>query len=139
MEIEARLEQKGVKTTAIRTLVFKALLSATEPLSLSDLESQLETVDKSTIFRTVTLFLEHHLVHAFEDGSGSLKYEICQNPYGCSVEDMHIHFYCKHCQKTYCLPSERIPVMPLPEGFAAESVNYMVKGVCDKCALKEKR
>ncbi|MDE7072537.1 MAG: transcriptional repressor [Bacteroidales bacterium] len=127
MEIEARLEQKGVKPTAIRKLVFKALLSATEPLSLAQLELALETVDKSTIFRTVTLFLEHHLVHAFEDGSGSLKYEICQNPYGCSVEDMHIHFYCRNCQKTYCLPSAHIPAITLPEGFVAESVNYTIK------------
>lgn len=137
MDIETKLEQKGLKPTAIRKLVFKALLSATEPLSLGDLESELETVDKSTIFRTVTLFLEHHLVHAFEDGSGSLKYEICPNPESCSVADMHIHFYCGHCKKTYCLPSTHIPVMALPNGFVAESVNYTIKGVCDKCTSKE--
>ena len=30
--------------------------------------------DKLTIFRTLVLFLEHHLIHSVEDESGSLKY-----------------------------------------------------------------
>lgn len=130
---EELLERKGVKPTAMRLLVLKALAAQQEPVALSDLESCLETVDKSTIFRALTLFLEHHVVHAFEDGSGILKYELCHNPDGCSVDDMHIHFYCMRCHRTLCLPSVRIPIIELPEGFEMESVNYMVKGLCPHC------
>lgn len=31
-----------------------------EAFSLLDLENELDTVDKSTIYRTITLFLAHH-------------------------------------------------------------------------------
>ena len=93
-----RLEKKGVKPTAVRILVFRALEEAQLPVSLLDLENLLETVDKSTIFRTLNAFLAHHLIHAIEDGSGSLKYEVCSNEDTCSIDDMHTHFYCERCQ-----------------------------------------
>lgn len=139
-KIAGRLRQKGVKPTSIRELVFKILLSNQHPVSLAELESQLETIDKSTIFRTLSLFEQHHLVHAFEDGSGSLKYEACPNPYECLLEDQHIHFYCTECKKTLCIPSKQIPLVELPKGFAMQSVNYTIKGFCPTCSKSaEKR
>ena len=73
-----RLEKKNVKPTAIRLLVVDAIASAHRAVSLSDLEVILDTVDKSSIFRTLELFVKHHVVHAIDDGSGSVKYEICE-------------------------------------------------------------
>mgnify|MGYP000004823637 FL=1 len=70
-----RLEKKGVKPTAVRILVLKAMLESPCALSLIELETLLGTVDRSTIFRTLNHFLAHHVVHDIEDGSGSLKYE----------------------------------------------------------------
>ena len=133
-KIAERLRQKGVKPTSIRELVLKVLLSNQNPSSLAELEAQLETIDKSTIFRTLNLFEKHHLVHAFEDGSGSLKYEACPNPYDCLLEDRHIHFYCTCCKRTLCIPSKRIPLVEMPKGFVTESVNYTIKGVCPQCS-----
>lgn len=65
-----RLEKKSVKPTSIRLLVFKAMVEAEHPVSLLDLETILETVDKSTIFRTLNTFLAHHLIHDIEDAAG---------------------------------------------------------------------
>ena len=67
------LESRQIKPTAVRLLVLSALEKAECALSLSDLEARLGTVDKSSIFRTLSLFLNHHLVHTVEDGSGMLK------------------------------------------------------------------
>ena len=67
-----RLEKKGVKPTAVRILVFKAIAEAGSPVSLLDLETRLETVDKSTIFRSLNVFLAHHVVHDILDLCGSL-------------------------------------------------------------------
>ena len=50
------LEQRGIKPTAIRMLVLKAMIDAEQAVSLLDLEYKLDTVDKSSIFRTITLF-----------------------------------------------------------------------------------
>lgn len=131
-----RLEKKGVKPTAVRILVFKAMEEAQCPVSLLDLENLLETVDKSTIFRTLNVFLSHHLIHDIEDGSGSLKYEVCSNEETCSVDDMHIHFYCEKCHRTFCFRGIHVPVVHLPEGFDMHGINYMVKGVCRECSSK---
>ena len=132
-----RLEKKGIKPTALRILILRTMMEAKYAVSLADLDDRLDTVDKSTIFRTLTLFLSHHLIHGIEDGSGSLKYEVCGSECSCSVDDMHTHFYCEKCHRTFCFKGIRIPVIDLPEGFLMDSINYMVKGTCADCAAKE--
>lgn len=132
-DIVKRLDSKGIRPTAVRLLVAQVLAEATSPLSLADIETVLDTAPKSTIFRALNIFLEHRLVHCFEDGSGSLKYELCDNDEECNVGDMHTHFYCEKCQRTFCLRNTQVPIIELPDGFTMNSVNYMVKGVCDEC------
>ena len=56
MELEHKLVDRGIKPTAVRLLIFKAMLEYPQAFSLSDLETALETVDKSTVSRTITLF-----------------------------------------------------------------------------------
>ena len=131
-----RLEKKNVRPTAIRLLVVDAILSARRAVSLSDLEIILDTVDKSSIFRTLELFVKHHVVHAIDDGSGSIKYEICEGEEECTLDDMHIHFYCTVCHKTFCFKTIRIPFVQIPEGFTVDSANYTLKGVCKDCTAK---
>lgn len=135
-EAEARMNSRGVKPTAVRLLVFSALQAAARPVSVADLETCLQTVDKSTIFRTLTLFLEHHLIHGIEDGSGAVKYELCHGEWDCSVRDMHLHFFCERCHRTFCFKDMPIPEVDLPEGFAMHGVNFVIKGLCPDCVDK---
>ena len=114
-----------------------ALMSASRPMSLSDLETVLDTVDKSSIFRTLEVFEKHHAVHSIDDGTGSVKFEVCEGEEECTVSDMHAHFYCEKCHKTFCLKEINAPVVDLPEGFEMRGVNYMVKGVCRECAQRK--
>ena len=133
---ETILERRGVKPTSNRLLVLRAMFKASRPVSLSELETELDTVDKSSIFRVLTLFVSHHVVHAIEDGSGTMKYEVCTGEDRCSLSDMHTHFYCESCHRTFCFKSIGIPSIDLPEGFTMCSVNYMVKGICPQCAVR---
>ena len=66
------LALRDIKPTANRLLVLREMLAADRAFSLLDLEDRLVTMDKSTIFRTITLFLGHHRFVAFDDFSGSL-------------------------------------------------------------------
>ena len=66
-----KLVLRDIRPTAIRVLVLRTLLEMKQAMSVSDLEAQLDTVDKSTIFRTLTLFLSHHLIQGVDDGSGT--------------------------------------------------------------------
>lgn len=61
--IEQTLHMHGVRPTAVRILIYKAARQRVNTFTLQDLEDDLLTVDRSTIFRTLTLFAEHHLLH----------------------------------------------------------------------------
>ena len=123
-QCEDMLVGKGVRPTAARILVLQKLSERTSPASLFELEAELETLDKSTISRSLALLLEHHAIHSFEDGSGSIKYEICQS---------RSETCCEVCRKTSCLNNIKIPVAQLPEGYIMDTINYTVKGVCPLC------
>jgi Fur family ferric uptake transcriptional regulator len=131
-----KLANREIKPTAIRILVLKSLLQAKQAVSLLDLENSLDCVDKSTIFRTISLFLSHRLIHSIDDGSGSLKYALCEDACTCEVKDLHSHFYCECCQKTYCFENIRAPIVEIPAGFTVQSVNYVLKGLCPACSSK---
>ena len=133
MSAEERFEHRGVKPTAMRLLVYKELERARRPLSLRELEERMTTAERSTIFRALTLLLDHHLVHDIEDGSGAVRYEICESDDHHHHDDQHIHFYCERCHRTFCFRNTRIPQVSLPQGFRMTSVNYMVKGLCPDC------
>lgn len=131
---EQRLEARGIKPTAIRLLIFKVMLEHNQAFSLLSLEERLDTVDKSTLSRTITLFHEKLLIHSIDDGSGSMKYSVCSPDCSCSINDLHVHFNCTKCKRTYCLESIAIPKVTLPHNFVLESVNFVLKGLCDKCS-----
>ena len=113
-----KLARRDIKPTAIRLLILKNMMEVGRAVSLLDLETLLDTVDKSTI----------------DDGSGSLKYAVCDNSCNCVVQDLHSHFYCEKCHRTFCLEGTHIPVIDLPKGFALHSINYVLKGVCPECS-----
>lgn len=133
-----KLAHRDIKPTAIRLLVLRTLMDTKQAVSLTDLEAKLDTVDKSTIFRTLSLFLSHHLIHGVDDGSGSLKYAVCEDCCMCTVEDQHTHFYCERCHKTFCIRNIHVPLVQLPEGFVPTGINYVVKGLCAECAAGKK-
>lgn len=133
-DLEKKLLNRDIKPTASRLLIFKAMSEFDRAFSLADLETELQTVNKSTIFRTLALFHENLLIHNIDDGSGSMKYSICSDSCTCSLGDMHVHFTCNRCQNTYCLESISIPSIQLPEKFLLESVNFVMKGLCDQCS-----
>jgi Fur family ferric uptake transcriptional regulator len=132
--MEHLLEEHGVKATPNRLLVARALASAGRPLSLMELEAQLETIDKSAIFRTLGAFKDAHLVHVLEDSGDGVRYELCHSHHEDHDDDVHVHFYCTKCHRTFCLEDTPVPPVQVPEGYEVESVSYLLKGVCPECA-----
>ena len=133
---EQSLEKAGVRVTAVRLLIWREIRqSFTGAFSLSDLEDALPTVDKSTIFRTLTLLSDAHLLHEIDAGSGSHKYCVCHHDDTRHCTG-HVHLTCRICHRTFCLPNVRIPQVMLPEGFEPEETEYLVKGICPECARR---
>ena len=132
MDLEELFARHGVKPTANRLLIARALQEAGRPLSMTELEAQLETIDKSNVFRALTAFKDAHLVHALEDAGDGVRYELCHSHSG-EDDDVHVHFYCTRCHRTYCLEDTPVPPVDVPEGYEADSVSYLIKGVCPQC------
>lgn len=146
-DLATLLSFHGIKPTANRIMVAQAIAEAGRPVCLTELEDILETVDKSNIFRALTLFRENRLVHTIEDETGALHYEMCHGHCHCqdecdghchchdfdSDDDLHVHFFCRVCHRMTCLESLPIPSVSLPDGFEAASASFIIKGVCPDC------
>lgn len=134
-----KLVHRNIKPTANRLMVLQQMHRGNEAVSLPDLERYLPTIDKSTISRTLTLFLAHHLIHTIDDGTGAMKYAVCDDDCDCIPVDEHTHFSCTRCHRTFCLKDIAVPAVQLPEGFYLENINYVIKGLCPECNEKNAR
>ncbi len=138
------LEKAGLRATPNRILVLRELMGAEAPQSLIELETRLETLDRSSILRVLTSLCDHGLVHVMEDGRGVSKYEACHDSghhhdhreWHIAEDLHHAHFYCEKCGKVYCLEDVMVPQIEVPEGFEVRGVNFMLKGLCPRCSHK---
>tara|TARA_R110002050_G_scaffold85091_1_gene181560 strand:+ start:25527 stop:25937 length:411 start_codon:yes stop_codon:yes gene_type:complete len=132
-DITRQLQSRNIKPTAMRLLILQVLTDQKTAISLPELENKLEKADKATLYRTLKTFQDNKLIHSIDDGTGSVKYALCQETCECHPEDLHVHFLCTKCEKTFCLNDISIPNLNLPKDFYLESVNMVVKGVCSNC------
>lgn len=131
--VDHKLKLRNIKPTAMRELVLEVLTEHKTAISLPELEQKFEKADKATLYRTLKTFEANKLIHSIDDGTGIMKYALCYDKCSCNPEDLHVHFYCNVCRKTYCLHEIPIPEINLPHNFTVDSVNMVVKGVCVNC------
>lgn len=131
LSIAQHFQHHAVRLTAVRQLIWQEIAPLHHAFSLGDVEAALPQMDRSSIFRTLRLFLEKNLLHEVDDGSGCKKYCVCR----CESHDheAHVHFYCLRCGKTYCLPETIVPHVTLPEGFQTQQREFVIKGLCANC------
>lgn len=136
---ETMLQQRGIRPTAIRLLILRQMIAKDCAVTQTDLENELATVDKSTVSRTLSLFVERHLCHTFMGADGVTLYALCPVDCHChdkehpDASDLHVHFTCDVCGKTYCLRSLPVPRVSLPDGFSVSGSSFLLRGVCPSC------
>lgn len=133
--LDDKLKSRSIKPTAMRELVLQVLTNQKTAISLPELEQKFEKADKTTLYRTLKTFEEKQLIHSIEDGTGSLRYALCDDSCNCGADDLHVHFYCSKCKETYCLTNLPIPHLKLPDGFEFSSANFVVTGICANCKM----
>ncbi len=129
---ERILTDSGIRPTAIRIMVLREIARYAHAFTLSDMESRLPTLDRSTLFRTLTLFVQHRLLHEADNGCGSKLFCLCE----CDRKHQHtphIHFTCTVCHETFCIKNIDLSLLPNPVGYEVEEVNLIMKGLCPKC------
>ncbi len=134
-EIERTLENKSVRPTAMRILIYRFLAEKEIAVTLTDIENAFAKAERTTLYRTLKTFEEKGIVHQIEDGTGISKYALCEPGCNCEIDqDLHLHFHCSNCDETVCLTEHKIPHINLPDGYVAEDANLVLKGICDKCS-----
>ena len=122
------LESKGIRPTAMRLMTYKRLVELKVAISLGDLEKDFKVSERSTLFRTMKAFEEKGIVHQIEDGTGVIKYALCEENCECEVgNDLHLHFHCNNCNETVCLTEHKIPHISLPDGYITEDKGHLRK------------
>ncbi|MFD1096269.1 Fur family transcriptional regulator [Salegentibacter chungangensis] len=127
------LTKKGVRPTAMRMLVLDFLFDKKIAVALTDVEEAFENAERTTLYRSIKTFENKGIVHQIDDGTGVLKYALCEDCDAHTHSDLHLHFHCTRCNETHCLTNHQIPQINLPEGYSSEDVNLVVKGLCDQC------
>ena len=133
-ELENKLTQFGIKPTAMRLLVLEVINKQKCAISHKDLVDLFERADATTLFRSLKTFLEHKLIHTIDDSTGHIKYALCKEGCTCRPKDLHSHFHCIKCQKTYCLLNSELSPISLPKNFTLYSINLVLNGICDNCS-----
>ena len=129
------LHAHGLKKTPIRIEMLALFMDHDFALSASDIVAKMTAGhDRVTIYRALSSFAEHGILHrASEDGQG-IKYALCGQH--CPDEphtDKHAHFICAECHQTYCLEDVKVPEAKISNEFSVTSVNYTLNGICKQC------
>jgi len=134
-DIEKLLNKHKVRPTAMRILIYKFMVKKERAVALTEIEDAFGKADRTTLSRTIKTFETTGIAHQIDDGTGIPKYALCEVGCNCEIDqDLHIHFHCTYCDETVCLTDRKIPHINLPEGYMAENVNLVVKGICEKCS-----
>jgi len=132
--IEQALKHHHTSLTRPRKQVYE-VLSHNEPLTMQELIASLPELDKTTVYRTVSLFERLGIVQRLQIG---WKYKVeLSNEY----QDHHHHITCMECGQTVALPGdelieERLTQMATNEGFIPKDHQLEVRGICKQCAQK---
>ena len=84
---------KGIKFTKQRQKIIEVLKNSSEPLSLDEIKTKCKEIDFSSIYRTIKLLIENHIVSEHYFGDKKPKYSLM-------LSKIHNHFIkCVNCGK----------------------------------------
>jgi Fur family ferric uptake transcriptional regulator len=134
MDAAEQLRSKGLKVTAARQEVIKALEKKHIAYSHAELETIFGNMDRVTLYRVLNDFEQVGLVHKIIDLEGVTRFALCQHSCPGEVHaDEHVHFNCESCQKIFCIDKVELPELKMPDGFKARGLHTLIYGLCDSC------
>jgi Fur family ferric uptake transcriptional regulator len=130
----AILRESGHKLTPQRLMVVSALRHAEGHLTAAQVLEQVQHaypyVDISTVYRTMSVLKELHLVSETDMGAGELAYEWTSG-------DPHHHLICRRCGTVQQLDNAALQrlagSLESEHGFQADIDHIAIFGVCRVC------
>jgi Fur family transcriptional regulator, ferric uptake regulator len=128
----------GQRQTQQRAAVHKVISESDGPLTVNEIHAEvLKTPSRigiATVYRTVKLLLESHMIRSVVLPSGETRYESASLGH-------HHHFQCHECGKVFdidhcpvSLPSGTV----IPGGYVVRGHEITMSGTCPKCRKQKK-
>ena len=128
------LRRKNLSVTDSRKKILSLFLQHADALTHGDIEKKAgEKFDRVTVYRTLQAFVEKGIVHTIPTIDNSVLYALCKDCKEGHHHDDHVHFVCRACSMTICLDDVVSPLIELPAGYKAESVQVVIHGICKNC------
>lgn len=127
------LKKQKIRETPFRKAVLEAFIKYNNAIPLSVVEEELKTFDRTTLYRTIKLFLEKGIIHEIKIIGEESNYALCQKEYEINTHyHQHIHFKCRNCGIIYCVEVDKFPSINLPK-YKIEQLEIQATGLCKNC------
>jgi len=129
-DLSNTLKNKNIRPSIQRIKIFEYLIKnlchPTVDQIFKDLQSEIPTISKTTIYNTLDLFLEAGLVQVLTIEENETRYDI--------ITEIHGHFKCEECGSifNFSIEFDLVDTKELA-GFKVFDRNVYFKGVCPKC------
>ena len=130
------LQSQGVRLTAQRALILESLFHHrghhTADDIYRDVAGRLPGLSRTTVYRTLEMLSNAHIIAAFQGLDGVTSYELVQG-----LGEPHHHLHCRQCGAELDLelePVERLRQEILARaGFHADLDHLVIFGLCASC------
>ena len=115
--------------TKARLVILDFFLQTNEALTHNNfLTNPSFHLDRTTIFRTLNLFVEKKILLRIPFADGVNRYLVLQ-----TKDTVHSNFICNGCKKIIPLELIVLPKAKLPKGFKFKNTEIIFSGLCSSC------
>lgn len=106
--------------------IYKDKIHPNVDIIYKDLQEEIPTLSKTTIYNTLKLFIEKGLARTVNIYDNEMIYE--------AIRDEHGHFKCNKCKTIYDIPIKLDIKLPYEmKGSIIDEQHLMITGICNKC------
>ncbi len=125
------LNEHGIRPSVHRLQIWTFLQGTKAHPSVdriyAHLQPGLPTLSRTTVYNTLSLFVERGIAQALSIKDGEARYDADTSPHG--------HFHCRVCGEVFDFPlTEKRMKLKLPEGFIPERSQLFCYGCCPGCS-----
>jgi Fur family ferric uptake transcriptional regulator len=132
-----RLRERGFRLTPQREIILSVLHQVEGLVTAEEIHQKVreisQSIDISTVYRTLELLQDFHLVASVDPGDGQHRYELLE------LHGPHIHLVCQRCGKILGVGLDKIePLIACAEetyGFHVDVDQLTIPGLCETCAV----
>jgi Fur family transcriptional regulator, ferric uptake regulator len=135
------LKEHGLHITTPRLIVLEIFLHTPNILDHAELMYLCkENVNRITLYRTLHLFYQHHLLLKVPSSNGITKYLYRGLPASARknklsyTPERKIHLICQDCGRIISLEDANLPPVHLPKNFEPSFMDLIVNGKCRRCS-----